>query len=365
MLDLLKNKIKNNTSLYYFAKMLKNAKNTEFINKVIELGESANNITVQHKGEKNRGSVVYFAELGYSTTGFFAIFRMALDVCAYADYFGFKPIIAFNKETSYCEDHPINGTTNPFEYYFEQPCFENGFFYDVVDKSCAVVKYELVHSLQLFNLYGINQPRDYNISSEQYSLYAQIYKKYIKFNKITEERLNSHLNALGISESDVIGVHYRGTDYKNNYGSHPVSIQVEDYYPLIDDILKEKPDAIIFLATDDNEALSDFCKRYESKIVYYRDTERSDGNVAIICKETHRENNKYELGYEVIRDAYTLSQCKFLIAGLSQVSTAARIMKKSRGIDFEKDILMNKGINHNNRSHVDDMNKIRDGAKGK
>lgn len=365
MLDLFKRKIKNNAKIYYFAKMLKNIKNPEFINKVIEIGESANNIKVLHTGEENRGDVVYFAELGYSTTGFFAIFRMALDVCAYADYFGFKPIIAFNKETSYCEDYPINGTTNPFEYYFEQPCYENGSFYDVVEHSCAVVKYELVHSLQLFNLYGINQQRNYNISPEQYSLYAKIYKKYIKFNKITTERLNNHFKTLGIENDDIIGVHYRGTDYKNNYGSHPVSIQVEDYYPVIDNILKKKPNAIIFLATDDNEALSDFCKRYGSKIVYYRDTERSDGNVAIICKETHRENNKYELGYEVIRDAYTLSQCKFLIAGLSQVSTAARIMKKSRGIDFEKDMLMDKGINHNSRSHVDDMNKIRDGAKAK
>lgn len=33
-----------------------------------------------------------------------------------------NPVVEYSEKYSYREDHPVNGTDNPFEYYFEQPC---------------------------------------------------------------------------------------------------------------------------------------------------------------------------------------------------------------------------------------------------
>lgn len=60
----------------------------------------------------------------------------------------------------------------------------------------------------------------------------------------------------------------------------------------------------------------------------YSDVFRSNGNISVAFSESSREQHKFKLGYEVLRDTYTLSKCDILVAGLSNVSYAARILKK-------------------------------------
>ena len=55
------------------------------------------------------------------------------------------------------------------------------------------------------------------------------------------------------------------------------------------------------------------------------------------------------LGYEVLRDMYTLASCDGLVAGLSQVSYAARICKRSRNEKYDIEMILNKGINYHKR----------------
>ena len=77
----------------------------------------------------------------------------------------------------------------------------------------------------------------------------------------------------------------------------------------------------------------------------YVQTLLQDPTDETVMKSTsERENHHYKLGLEVLRDMYTLSCCNGIIAGLSNVSIFARIVKLSRGCDFEFMNYLNKGI---------------------
>ena len=57
------------------------------------------------------------------------------------------------------------------------------------------------------------------------------------------------------------------------------------------------------------------------------------------------------LGVEVLRDMYSMAECDGLVAGLSQVSYAARIQKKSMGSEYEDLVILNKGINYHQKEN--------------
>lgn len=149
----------------------------------------------------------------------------------------------------------------------------------------------------------------------------------------------------------VLGIHFRGTDFKRNYNGHPVNLTVEDYITEIDRIMEHKSYDTMFLATDDLEAIKKLINRYGQKLVYYSDVTRSEGDETVMKSDCVRENHHYLLGLEVLRDMLTLAECDGLVAGLSQVSMAARIQKKSYGKEYEELVIINKGMNYHKRQN--------------
>ena len=75
-------------------------------------------------------------------------------------------------------------------------------------------------------------------------------------------------------------------------------------------------------------------------VLCYIDVERSNSNEGI---HYHKKSNR--IGYEVLRDMYTLSQCGGLIAGKSHVSTVARVEKCSRNEAYSYLNIIDKGLN--------------------
>ena len=49
------------------------------------------------------------------------------------------------------------------------------------------------------------------------------------------------------------------------------------------------------------------------------------------------------MGYEVLRDAYTLASCNSMLCGLSNVSYVTRIIKQSTENNYEKIVVLDKG----------------------
>ena len=116
------------------------------------------------------------------------------------------------------------------------------------------------------------------------------------------------------------------------------------------DTLKEQDN--IFLATDEESALKRMSDKYGDRLCYYKDTYRSDNGLPVHYgsnvegRSYYKERYpRYRMGYEVLRDAVTLSKCDTLVCGLSQVSFAAWYFKMSRGEDFSTRIVVNEGVN--------------------
>lgn len=357
MKNAIKNILKRNDKIYYLALCASKIKDEKFREKVSQIGKELTTVEIE-KGHGYENDLLYVIEVGSSTIGLFALLRIVLNALAFADYYGLKPVVLFKDCVSYKEKDMINGSLNPFEYYFQQTTALGEDARSAINKRVSFLKCMESHYSKIFDLYSLRDIEGYLLENEHYEFYAKIVKKYLHYNNAVKKQLENDISAIQ-STNKMIGVHYRGTDFNNNYGSHPVSIGVDDYIKAIKELPKEYNDYDIFLATDDNRALQCFIREFGSRIHYFHDVKRADQNLSVICSEDSRTHHKYLLGYEVIRDVEVLSRMNVLVAGLSQVATFARIIKVSRASKYEYDKLMSKGVNHNNRSHVTDMNIAR------
>lgn len=279
------------------------------------------------------------------TAGFFALFQKMLCGLSFSDRLGYIPVADNWTGCPYEEDLPINGTTNVFEYYFKP--LSNISAESANHSYSVVIPTEMNMGLPFWD----NNCEWYKPNASYIEYMGSLFKKYIQLNDIVGPQISTDISVL-LQSKRTLGVHYRGTDFKINANGHPVSITAEDYIIPIKAALETQQFDQIFLATDDMEALELFNKVFEN-IVHYIDVFRTTGNTSVAYTETSRPNHKYRLGYEVVRDVYTLATCDGLIAGESQVSIAARIFNKGTGKAYTYTDIIQKGINRNNVEWMD------------
>ena len=295
-------------------------------------------------GEQISKKMIYHIAPDALQTGFFATHNRLLAFLYYADYYGLIPVVEYGKEYCYAEQCSINGTDNPFEYYFQQPT-------DITLKDLRQYRNVMKSRKENAALAGkLNKiPTSYGMSELFIEELAKITKKYIKLNEVTNEYLNKHINSV-IGNEKTLGIHIRGTDFKKNYRGHPIAVPISDYLSEAKRLIEKNGYNQIFLATDDVEAINFFKQEFGGKLCYYHDVIRSDGEETVMKSTVTRENHHYLLGLEVLRDMCTLATCDGLLAGVSQVSYASLIQKKSTGTDFENIVILNKGINKKGRT---------------
>jgi len=83
--------------------------------------------------------------------------------------------------------------------------------------------------------------------------------------------------------------------------------------------------------------------------------------LAIFDNSIKRENNKFLLGYEVLRDMTALSLCDGLIATYSNISLAAEINKISREEKYEYKYIFNPEVNKSGLSPNKAVEKMKQG----
>lgn len=363
----LHNKIKQ---LKFAAYCYKKGQDSRFVRTVKQLSDKNNLIYVESYGNERTDDTVFFIDMEESHSGFFAEHNRLLAMLYFADKYDMLPVVKYHKGYCYAEKKPVNGTTNPFEYYFEQPA---GISLE------ELKSYKRVFRSRKENSYEVNKlcddPNGYTRSEEYLNEMARITARYIRLNSIVKEKISTEIAGLfgnynksaateaevnsiienGIIEDGisikVLAVHVRGTDFKQNFNGHPVSVGVDEYLETAVTAFEKGGYEKVFLATDDSEALAKFSEKFDDKLIYYKDVVRSDGSDTVMHSRMSRENHHYLLGYEVLRDMYTLSACSGLIAGLSQVSYAARIQKKSTGKEYSDLIILNKGINYHKKNN--------------
>lgn len=331
--------------LQFAAYCFKKGQDDRFVRNVKQLAKQNNLVTVEAYGDADTAEAVYFIDMEESHSGFFAEHNRLLALLHFADRYGMKPVVRFSPGYCYAEKHPVNGTENPFEYYFEQPV---GISLEQMRTYRRVFRSRKENSYEVNRLCGADN--GYQRSEAYLDEMARITAKYIRLNARIREKMERDVQT-ALGGGRILGVHVRGTDFKQNFNGHPVKVGVEEYLEAAAGVFREGKYECVFLATDDEEAVEKFQKRFQEKLRCYQDVVRSGGRDTVMHSEATRENHHYLLGYEVLRDMYTLAACDGLVAGLSQVSFAARIQKKSRGEAYRQLVILDKGINfHRNKN---------------
>lgn len=331
---------------------IKNRNNSQFVQRVLEINKNDYLVDISHKGDDNKDKHFYYIYLPETGNGFFAEFRKTLNALYFADLCGLIPIVEYSKGFSYAEKEPVYGTTNPFEYYFEQPM---GFGLGVLKDSACVINYRIEN----INIAESLKPQGgYSTTDNYEDAMARVIAKYIRPNQYVKAKLEADMKAFN-GEGKILGVHVRGTDFKKEYNRHPNYVTTQEYLDAAKEVFEKNKYSKVFLATDDTEAVKVFEESFGSNLIMYQDVTRSDGEESVMLSNKQRNNHRFLLGYEVLRDTYSLAACDGLVAGLSQVSICARMMKKSYGKQYDTLTILDKGIAHNNRKCIDDIEKTR------
>ena len=314
-----------------------------FVQTVKETGKRPEFVFLE-KGEGDRITApFYHIYMEESKSGFFADHNKLLEYLFFADFYQLTPVVEYTDQFCYAESHPVNGTTNPFEYFFEQPA---GVGLDEMRNSSTIIHSRKDNIMLAKNL---NVKQDGYTKSENYlEQMARISSKYIRLQPRIREWIEKEQekNIFFAVQGNILGVHIRGTDFKRNYNGHPVAVSLDEYEEEVDNLLNCKKYEKIFLATDDENAIEQFERKFSGKVIFYKGVIRSKGDETVMKSESDRENHHFKLGLEVLRDMYTLAQCDGLIAGLSQVSFAARIQKMAMGKQYCDMRILDKGLNY-------------------
>ncbi len=332
-----KNFLQKHPKLNYLQRCFRRRKNQDFVEEVMSIGYDPLRLHVMQLGQENQGKMIYIAKT-MGCDGFFAELRFLLNELYFADKLGLAPVLTMSENSSYAEKEPINGTTNPFEYYFLQPTKVS---LQSAENSFAVVEHNWIQRDFIKTDLGFKS--GYAPTDEYFDEIADLMKRYLRFNADTERKVCAVAKEL-LGEGKTLGIHIRGADFKRHYDNHPNIVTIQEYAESVEETLKEYSFDKIFLATDDSEAIEAFTAKFGDKLVYYKDVIRTSGDETVMKSNVDRPLHHYHLGLEVIRDSYTLSCCDGLIAGLSNVSIFSRLMKQSEGKVYDYLKILDKGI---------------------
>jgi hypothetical protein len=345
--------LKKNSKIRALLRIIKNINDKKFIDNFLEINKDNSNFKLEFHSFGNLfpNKIVSIFDIDDPNTGFFAYYRWVLNFLYISDRFNFIPVINFKSNFLYSETEPVNGSNNPFEYYFERV---SDISYESALKSFTVFKYNL--NLSYIAETSPTYYSGYNYDNEYLSKIAVINSKYIHLKKNVQIFINDGIQKL-LGTKNVLGVHIRGTDFKGNFNNHPKLINIDDYIPVIKKAILDYKFDLLFLATDDQKILEKLLTIFPNIISYYEDVTRSSNELAVGFIDNNRYLHKYNLGLEVLRDMHTLARCQGFICGLSQVSICAQIQKISNGGKFDFLHIIDKGMNKNNHHFHKYINK--------
>lgn len=272
-------------------------------------------------GEEYKGKIIYQINAYGRSVGFFAEFLFTLIRLFFASERGFVPYVNWGEEFLYYEAKGVDHVYNGFLYYFE-PVSE----VTNIQKAAYVLHAndDHIHDVQnQLNTHG------YAATAEYMDALSNMVKKYIRYNEKTLAYLEKGYDGL-IGDKKALAVHFRGTDYRRQYNNHPVFVTLEEQIETVHELMGKKGYEVVFLATDEQEAVETFRKEFGAALRVFEDTWRASGeDESVAYSHSNRKEHHYLLGLEVVRDQYMLTRCAGLVGGISNLTLSARMMRKA------------------------------------
>ncbi len=307
--------------------------NKKLVGEYIEINGDPDKFCVKHNGEAYPGSVIYLIREQGGGCGFCAELKLLLEQLWFAESYGFIPKV-FYDGAQYLYSDGEGG--NAFEQFFEPVGDEVN-----VSDALNVIISKPSYAAWIESKYS---PNGYQLGDEFVSRLVHVMRKHIHIKKELEDEFKAAYYKM-FNSKKVLGVHYRGSDYKVGYKDHPKMTKLDQTIEAIDVALNSSDYEMIFLATDDSDAAKTLEERYQGIIKMYKDVQRTSGDVSVAFIDNERANHRYLLGKEILRDVFSLSLCDGLVGGVSQVTFCANLFKKA-GLEEYKDYhIIDNGIN--------------------
>lgn len=328
----------------YLAKCVRRINDKEFVLNVLNGEYDPTRFQIQQRGEKYQDSVLFYIGTVAKNCGFFDQHHQLLELLYTADRFHMTPVVYYGEDFLYYDEDykKKHNVENAFEYYFSSIGYDLFSDYEhanniIYSRSCnRIYAWNRDDLLEMYSLYpnqtrfGLHEHPDEKIYIQRL---AEVQRKYISLTNPIEKKINSDISDI-LGNKKMIGVHARGTDYKKGYKNCAKAINPEMHLQEVKKIMDNYDG--VFLATDNCDTVKLFEKYLGKRLVYFQDVYRSiDNKDGIHYSIDQRPYHKFLLGYEVLRDMYTLSKTSALVAGNSAVSSMARIQKSADGGTYE------------------------------
>lgn len=285
----------------------------------------------EHLGDENPDVKIYCIQDGFETSGMFALVIRVLRQLEVADRFLLTPVVMWNEVVPY----NVPGQPNTFLTYF-QP---------VSDISFESAKHsEDVAFSKMWNCAYGSPLSLYELLEDDINRLAVIYQKYLKLRPEIQTKIDREVDELfGTVHGKVLGVHVRGVEWrKMQVAGHPVAATEQDYLQAAHDMMCELGCEKIFLASDSDGTIDLFRTEFGNCLITTQAVRAPAGGGELAIFD--EENDSYQMGYEILRDAYALAACNALLCGRSHVSYGVRIINKAVATPYEKVMLLDKGV---------------------
>jgi|TARA_B110000238_G_scaffold165578_1_gene180967 hypothetical protein len=288
-------------------------------------------------GNKNSDKTFYIINRKMPGGGLFSNVTFVLNELKICVNKNFIPVIDMqNFPVIYNDLKPMHGSDNSWEYYFEQPTT-----YNLED---AYNSNKVIFSDNEFKI-DKAQLKKYVLELDSPDLLD--IKHYLKPKKIFTDEAHNFFNKTFKSTDKVLGVHFRGTNYKT-CPRHAFCLTPRLMIENINYLVKKFGYNKIFLCTEETVFLKKLKKYYGEKISFV-DTYRVNINIfsshVPAFNNYPRENHRYLLGRESLMESLILSKCQGLTYVKTNVISAAKVFSKIK----QNDHPVNIGFNSNNR----------------
>lgn len=288
----------------------------------------------------NKGVIVCLSR----KVGFFALFFQVLGHIYRAEQEQIVPVVFFGSNCLYWSDNGYNGIQdNTWEYYFEP--VSKLTIEDVFDEPLERLKYASIYEYSKANITH-NPPEQYagnlkgsilvpahitvtncwpdfdpgqqEIHEDRRGIFHDLINRYIRIHPTITNKIETFYQH-HFANTKVIGIHMRGTERSQEVTGWYKKPHLDEnvYMREIDRLLREFPDAKIFLATDTKNTVEKFRARYKDRLLTYDAQRADDGN------SPHLQFGGAELGEQVLIESVLLSKTCFLVHGISNVAFAA------------------------------------------
>lgn len=291
-------------------------------------------------GKENADIPIYYITFGVyneETCGFWGMVNTTLRNLVFADFFHLTPVVEW-QGVEYGENFPVHGSSNAWEYYFEPV---SQIDYRTV-KNSAYVCPALFSDTQISN---DKENESANTLIGTIKPLVDVYRKYIRLNKELEKELTVDMQSV-FQGKRTMGCHARGSDGNWGLYGHPIPVLPQEYLDAAYECFIQGEYEQIFLATEDPILLNQFIDKFGDSLVYYKDVLRSSESHTALARAGKTDWYHYRMGYEVVRDAYTLAECDSLVAGTHNVPLAARIIKCAQDKKYKICNIIDHGIGY-------------------